>query len=726
MKFRSRHIKSQFVLQIVFFVLYSFAVSVIVFLTYTHIEKKRNTEFLIIHLKHSLSHSYTTYCNFMLTVNKDDQFFSTGKNSFTTQFYITLEGISDTLNFAGVNNLTGTGSRQHAIKDSVISNIEKYKNNFNYITLAILERGVKGFGNLQSLCDVSDKILQHFSVSKNPEFFIEGIKLKGLESDFIYNYDLRVYNDLLSLLDEISASPSIQNNPNPDNQDLGALISVYRTKIHYQNNIALRLGLDNTEKGLVADFEHSYKDLKNIYNKYEASQDTLIQHSILEWKIGAITIFILLTLAIIFLFWKLLVRIRLPLLQTLEFSTHLSKGKLPAENLPTEGQFEFSILNNSLNRIKASVKDKQIFIESLLKQKFEIDLSLQGKNDTFGKTLLALKENMRKARDEQMKYAEEYRLRRYRNEGIAKFSEILRSNSDSMQNLADVFIRELVRYLEALQGGLFLTNEQNEQELHLAAAFAFDRKKYLQKTIAPGEGLVGACALEMKSINLTEIPADYLEITSGLGDIPPNNLLLMPVMNEGTLMGVIEIASLNKFEPHQIEVGEIIASSLASTIIAGRINTRTSELLGKSQQQAAEMAEQEEEMRQNLEELKATQEESARREEEMEGIINALSHSFCLLEYDITGTITKVNQKVLSLLSQPSESVVGKSHTEIFGKGSKADSILFTKVMDGSTIELVEKVKINNKAVELSNTFLPIHSKTGKTVKIINIMSINF
>jgi transcriptional regulator with PAS, ATPase and Fis domain len=192
------------------------------------------------------------------------------------------------------------------------------------------------------------------------------------------------------------------------------------------------------------------------------------------------------------------------------------------------------------------------------------------------------------------------------------------------------------------------------------------------------------------------------------------------------LIGVIEIASLKKFEAHQIDVGEIIASSLASTIIAGRINSRTSELLEKSQQQAAEMAEQEEEMRQNLEELKATQEESARREEEMEGIINALSHSFCLLEYDLTGKISKVNQKVLTLLSLSSENVLGKSHSEIFGKGTKADSILFTKVIEGTAVEVIEKVKINNKPVELSNTFLPIHSKTGTTVKIINIMSVNF
>jgi hypothetical protein len=725
MNFRFRHIKSQFVLQIGFFVLYSFAVAVIVILTYKHIEKNRNTEVCLSHFRKSLVHSYNTYCNFMFKVNNDEQFFTSGKNAYTSQFNSTIEGLKDTLNFTNNNSLLKTSFAVQGIKDSLINAIEKYKSNFNYIALSIQERGIKDFGNLQSLNEYSDNMLQQLVLSKNPELFLSGIKLKGFEAEFIYTYDHKAYNSLISLLDEMSNNSSLANITKPDNTDLSSLISGYRSKIQYLNNLYQRLGMEDEGGGLVSDFDHNYQYLKSAYGKYESAVTETIRNRNRWWIFGGSIAFLLSTLIYILLIWRSLIIIRSPLLQAIDFSYHLSKGKLPGKDLPSNSQFEFSELNVSLNRINAAVKEKQIFIDNLLKQKFEIDLSLQGKNDTFGKTLLALKENMRKARDEQIKYSEDYKLRRYRNEGIAKFSDILRSNTDNLGNLADVFIRELVKYLEALQGGLFLTNENKEDELYLAAAFAFDRKKYLNKIIAPGEGLVGACALEKKSINLNKIPDGYLEITSGLGDAPPNNLLLLPVMNEGTLIGVIEIASLNKFEENQIEVSEIIASSLASTIIAARINARTSELLEKSQHQAAEMAEQEEEMRQNMEELKATQEESARREEEMEGIINALSHSFCLLEYDISGTVSKVNQKVLSLLNLPSEKIIGKSHAEIFGKGSKADSVLFSKVMDGSTVELTEKVRINNKPVELSNTFLPIHSKTGAAVKIINIMSVN-
>jgi len=368
--------------------------------------------------------------------------------------------------------------------------------------------------------------------------------------------------------------------------------------------------------------------------------------------------------------------------------------------------------------------EKKKFVDDLLKQKFQADISLQGRNDTFGKTLIALKENMRKARDEQLNYHEENKTRRYQNEGIAKFSDILRSNTDNLDKLSDIFIRELVRYLDAIQGGLFLLENEEDDTLHLKAAFAYNRKKYLSKSIKKGESLVGTCALEKKTIHLTDIPEDYIEITSGLGDSPPNTLLLLPVMHEAVLIGVLELASLRKFNDNEVTLAETICESLASSIINARVNSRTAELLQKSQQQAAEMAEQEEEMRQNMEELKATQEESARREEELEGILSAIDQAFYVIEYDIDGTITKVNERLLYLLNRHADKVLGQTHIQIFGKQSKADSALFANVSDGNTVELTEKAEINKKLLEIKNTFTPVKSKDGNTLRILNIMNV--
>ncbi|MGE4288981.1 MAG: GAF domain-containing protein [Salinivirgaceae bacterium] len=176
----------------------------------------------------------------------------------------------------------------------------------------------------------------------------------------------------------------------------------------------------------------------------------------------------------------------------------------------------------------------------------------------------------------------------------------------------------MVNYLDIVQGGLFILNEADEEMyLELKAAVAFDREKMLNKKFRIGEGLVGRCAYEKLPIYLTEIPENYVTITSGLGTGNPRSIALIPALMENKVMGVIELVSFKKFEPFQLEFIAKVGENLASSISMVRINEKTQKLLEESQVQKDELAAQEEEMRQNLEELQATQEEMKRKELEL-------------------------------------------------------------------------------------------------------------
>ncbi len=244
------------------------------------------------------------------------------------------------------------------------------------------------------------------------------------------------------------------------------------------------------------------------------------------------------------------------------------------------------------------------------------EVSLLSEDDHLGKSLLEMRDNLQKAKEDEEKRKAEDEKKRWTNEGLAKFGDILRQNNNNLSKLSDEIIKNLVWYLNASLGGIFVLNENREtgdKTFDLVAAFAYDRKRILNKSYQFAEGLVGACAAEKDIIMLTEIPQEYIEITSGLGGTNPNFLLLTPLVNEDEVMGVIEIASLRRFEEHEILFVKEIAKSIATTLHSVKVNSLTAELLMKSKEQAEIMAAQEEEMRQNMEELQATQEESCQK-----------------------------------------------------------------------------------------------------------------
>jgi len=722
MNFKFKHIKNRFQLQILFFIVFGLFFTGIFWIYNRSVRRYDTTIHQLSLLRkeiqavHALSGQILNECD----VKRENE-----NNASLSELSI-LENIEDSLNsFFEIGYIKKVFKGNH-INDSIITALGNCRKSIQYVNLSKEELSALTRGNSNALTSISTDLLKTFSPPIDSELFAYAVELKSLETEFLFFANKRAYDDLMVLIGNLSYNPLIQETILPDNENLTSRIENYQAKAQHINTIFERMGYFHLNKGEFYELENYFSNFKNTYEDLEY----LVHQKIRKRKTRGVFLFTLITLllsaAYVSLIIFLMKKVKLPLSQSVKFSYDLSKGKLSITDLDKNAPYEYASLNQNLNTIYNAIREKRIFVDNLLKQKFDSELPLQGKGDTFGKTLLALRETMRKAREEQLKYSEENQRRRYLNEGIAKFANILRTNSSDLDKLSDIFIRELVKYLEAIQGGVFLTDENKKDELSLAASFAYNRKKYLEKSIKKGVGLIGTCAIEKKSINLSEIPEEYLEITSGLGDAPPTNLLLLPVMHENELIGVVELASLKKFDEHQVEVGENIASSLASTIINTKINARTSQLLAKSQQQAAEMAEQEEEMRQNMEELEATQEESARREEELEGFLNAINQSFYVLEYDTGGVIQSANEKLSNFLSLPSEKIIGKTHHELFGKGTKADNLLFASVSEGNTVELTEKIILNNKPIEINNTFSPLRSKTGTTIRILNIMTVNF
>jgi PAS domain S-box-containing protein len=316
---------------------------------------------------------------------------------------------------------------------------------------------------------------------------------------------------------------------------------------------------------------------------------------------------------------------------------------------------------------KSKTKKVLDFTHDLINGHLESPYELQNEKDALGKSLINLRDNLKKNNKIEENRRKEDDQRNWVAEGLAKFSEILRNNNDNIQNLSYSIIHNLVKYLQANQGGFFILHEDGtEKYFEMTACYAYDRKKFANKRVEWGDGLIGTCALEKGTIYLTNIPNDYVSITSGLGKANPSSLVIVPLIINEQIHGILEIASFRTFEKFEIEFVEKVAESIASTISTVKINIRTAQLLRESQEQAEVLASQEEQMRQNMEELQATQEEAARQNEKFVTFANSVNHTLIRAEFMPDGTLIYANNKFIQKLGYTDSHNVDGKHISMF------------------------------------------------------------
>jgi GAF domain len=277
-----------------------------------------------------------------------------------------------------------------------------------------------------------------------------------------------------------------------------------------------------------------------------------------------------------------------------------------------------SIIGNSINNLK----NASSFVRDITEGNYEVTWDeLTESNKSLNQDNLV--GNLIKMRDKMKFVKAEDEKRLWGTEGLAKFSEIARVNQSDIDKLSLEVVRFFAKYLGAQQGSLFILQDEvegQEPSLELKACYAFDRKKFIQKTVPIGSGLVGQAYLEGKTTLLTAVPQGYVSITSGLGDTSPSCLVIVPMKYNDKVEAVLELASLKKFKEYEISFLEKAGEVIASSINATKTNERTTRLLRESQEQAEILRSQEEELRQSMEELQATQENIRRRENEQSQI----------------------------------------------------------------------------------------------------------
>jgi len=186
--------------------------------------------------------------------------------------------------------------------------------------------------------------------------------------------------------------------------------------------------------------------------------------------------------------------------------------------------------------------------------------------------------------------------------GIARLDDALRGDKD-IPTLSRDIVKSLAEYLDARIGAIFLTDE--DQHLEITGRYAYEKSEGVPDRFAFGEGLVGQAAVDDKITLITNVPDDYIMVGSGLGQIPPRNIVVLPFLFDNQVIGVIELGTLDEFSDLQMDLLNQAAKIIAIAVNAARSSQKLKEIYKKTQHQAEELNSQQVKLKAANEELEA-------------------------------------------------------------------------------------------------------------------------
>ncbi len=532
---------------------------------------------------------------------KDSHFHEHHKSPFVDSYTKNLGFVKDELKLIGVTELIDTVSTTKLILQS----LDSLDSKFNELIHLFEDRGFKDFG-------LEGQLRKAIHSVENVSFQYDKadmLMLRRHEKDFFLRKDIKYQKEFNTKFEHFISS--VRSGTGGDEQ-----ASIIQNLLNYQslfNNVVdidTRIGLKETEgikgainedlislKGSIQSLRTYVKDRSSSFKQYAIG--TLIILFVAQLSLG-----IILTIVYSDVITKAIKELR-------NAMKSLSDGIFPSK-LVVKSKEEIGETKLAFNQLLDRMKAAQEFSEELGNGELKASYNSIFTDDILARSLLKMQTQL-------VSSSEKQDIINWTNMGMAQLNDILKMENAEIHVLGDKIVKLLVQYLNANQGAIYIVHQKaSEHYAERIATYAYNKKKFVDQKIEAGQGLIGQCLLEKSTIVLTDIPTDFVKITSGLGEAVPSFVIIIPLVAQTKMQGVLELASFQKLHPYQIQFLEKIAENIASILSNKKINSETSRLLNEAQQRATQLASQEEEIRQNAEEMQAMQEQLEREKNLME------------------------------------------------------------------------------------------------------------
>ncbi|TAE73861.1 MAG: PAS domain-containing protein [Bacteroidetes bacterium] len=520
------------------------------------------------------------------------------------------------------------------------------------------------------------------------------------ESFIIYIKKLKKVQDETQIVLAVEILPSTEKNPKDTLQKTKAK-DLFQNKV-LENVQVINQQLDALNLYLSEEFKE-----KNTDSQYNLSY---------FWTIEVIFLIFLVS-EIAYLGWWVSRRYRKQLYAIEEYIDILAHGDIP-EKMSNEDVETYNI-TQKINSLTEQLQKIKEFAGTVGGGTFDKVMDVFNNEGELGIALAQMQKGLTQIAVRDMQ-------RNWVNEGIALFGNVLREYANA-QALYDDIIINLVKYINANQGSIFILREGGEEKenvLEQKALYAYDRERMSRKTIKPGQGLIGQVWLEKDVIYLEEAGEKFIEITSGLGGSLPRCVLIVPMINtESKVLGVVELASFQKFDDYEIDFVKRVCEMMVSAISALQNNDKTRRLLEEAQRNSQRASVQEQETRQNQQRLTSVQDEITRLKNELENRDSSLERTLAYLEVNLRDEILVANNYFLDSLRYDLAELEGQNLSMLFKDKAQITTEyqkIWQALRNGDneeyTLQLLTK---NGEDVWFDATFTPIFDEREIVQKIV-------
>jgi len=319
-----------------------------------------------------------------------------------------------------------------------------------------------------------------------------------------------------------------------------------------------------------------------------------------------------------------------------------TEGKLGGQAQVPGAAGTWKDLTDNVNRLAANLTTQVRAIAEVSTAVTQGDLSRSITVDAAGEVAL-LKDNVnemiRNLKSTTTKNAEQDWLKT----NLATFTRKLQGQRD-LQQVCKMTLSELAPLVQAQQGVFYIHEAAHDETyLKLLASYAYRERKQPSNEFKAGEGLIGQVLIEKERVLITDVPNDYIKIGSGLGESKPLNLVVLPVLFEGGVKAVIELASFQRFSDIHLTFLDQLMESLGIVVNTIQANMRTEELLKQSQSltnelqsQQAELTEKNKRLEEQARSLQASEELLKKQQETLQNTNDELQEKAQLLSQQKT------------------------------------------------------------------------------------------